>query len=173
LLCLYILALILANKTPDFYKVKGAGIGDRASNEFMKNLRQLAKSHFGSDFSEMRVCKDTKHAFDFYIPRRRQCYRSCSELAQSCIGIRKDIFKCLLAKEDGLVINSLLFISKPGAMTRHDAPGSKRIRELVWRCFGVWVDILELLPGDAAERLIDRLKSNLPPELKAAGQGAQ
>jgi hypothetical protein len=85
----------------------------------------------------------------------------------------KDIFKCLLAKEDGLVINSLLFISKPGAMTRHDAPGSKRIRELVWRCFGVWVDILELLPGDAAERLIDRLKSNLPPELKAAGQGAQ
>jgi hypothetical protein len=68
LLCLYILALILANKTPDFYKVKGAGIGDRASNEFMKNLRQLAKSHFGSDFSEMRVCKDTKHAFDFYIP---------------------------------------------------------------------------------------------------------
>jgi hypothetical protein len=41
---LYMLALRLANGTPDFYKVKNAGLGDHASNQFMKNLRQLAKN---------------------------------------------------------------------------------------------------------------------------------
>jgi hypothetical protein len=69
----------------------------------------------------------------------------------------KDIFKCLLAKEDGMVVNSLLFITKPRALMRHDAAGSKRIRELVLKHFGVWVDILELLPAADTEKLMEKM----------------
>jgi hypothetical protein len=159
---LYMLAIKLANKTPDFYKVKNAGLGDHASNQFMKNLRQLAKDQFGSDFSEKRVCKDTKHAFDFYIPDEGSVIEIALSLHNPASEYEKDIFKCLLAKEDGLTINSLLFITKPGGLMRHEAAGSKRIRELILKRFGVWVDILELLPESEAEKVIEKLKSGIP-----------
>jgi hypothetical protein len=154
---LYLLAVGLANRTPDFYKVKNAGLGDRASNEFMKSLRQLAKSAFGLDFSEKKVCKDTKHAFDFYIPEEASVVEIALSLHNPASEYEKDIFKCLLAREEGLEVKSLLFVAKPGAMVRHDAAGSKSIRELVWKHFAVWVDILELLPPEEAENLVKRL----------------
>ena len=160
---LYMLAINLANRTPDFYKIKNAGPGNLASNQFMKNLRQLAKNHFGSDFSEKKVCKDTRHAFDFYIPDEGSVIEIALSLHNPGSEYEKDIFKCLLAKEDGLSINSVLFIAKPGAMLRHEAAGSKRIRELVLKHFGVWVDILELLPGADVEKVIEKLKSGISP----------
>jgi hypothetical protein len=157
---LYLLAVALANKTPGFYNVKGAGLGNRASNEFMKNLRRLAKDTLGSDFSEKKVCKDTKHAFDFYIRDEGSVIEVALSLHNSLSEYEKDIFKCLLAKEDGLNIKSLLFIAKPGGSGRHDAAGSKRIRELVWKHFAVWVDILEILPPAQADRLANRLEKS-------------
>src|SRR5258708_33449284 len=116
----------------------------------MKKLRKLAKEMFGSDLSEKRVCKDSKHAFDFYIPDEGSVIEIALSLHNPASEYEKDIFKCLLAKEEGLNIKSLLFIAKPGALRRHDAAGSKRIRELVWKHFAVWVDILEILPPDQA-----------------------
>lgn len=162
---LYMLALNLANSTPDFYKVKNAGFGDHASNQFMKNLRQLAKSTFGSDFSERKVCKDTKHAFDFYIPDEGSVIEIALSLHNPASEYEKDILKCLLAKEDGMEVRSLLFIAKPGAFARHEAAGSRRIRELVLKHFGVWVDILDLLPAADAEKVIKRLETGMPPIL--------
>jgi hypothetical protein len=155
---LYMLAIKLANGTPDFYKVKNAGFGDHASNVFMKNLRQLAMNTFGSDFSEKRACKDTKHAFDFYIPDEGSVVEIALSLHNPASEYEKDIFKCILAKEDGLTVNSLLFITKPRAMLRHEAAGSRRIRELVMKRFGIWVDILELLPAADADQVIKRME---------------
>jgi hypothetical protein len=68
----------------------------------------------------------------------------------------------LLAKEDGLNVSSLLFITKPGAMLRHEAAGSKRIRELVMKRFGVWVDILELLPNADVKKVTERINVITP-----------
>lgn len=155
---LYMLAIRLANSTPGFYDIKNAGAGDHASNQYMKNLRILAKETFGCDMSEKRVCKDTKHAFDFYIPEEGTVVEVALSLRNPTSEYERDIFKCLLAREDGLSIESLLFISKPGAMARHDAAGSKRIRDLVLKHFGVWVDIMELLPNAETEKVIERLK---------------
>lgn len=158
---LYFLAISLANKTPDFYKVKGPGLGNHASKAFTEGLRQLAKDMFGSDFSEKKVCKDTKHAFDFYIPNEGSVIEIAFSLHNSLSEYEKDIFKCLLAKEEGLNITSLLFIAKPGAIGRHEAAGSKRIRELVWKHFRVWVDIMEILPPDAAAKVAEKAQAAL------------
>src|SRR5215471_10657784 len=122
---LYMLATGLANKTSDFYKVKNAGAGDHASNQFMKNLRELARMAFGTDYSEKNVCKDTKHAFDFYIPEESSIIEIALSLHNPGSEYEKDIFKCLLAREEGLKIDRLLFIAKPGGYLRHEAAGSK------------------------------------------------
>jgi hypothetical protein len=158
---LYLLAISLANKTPNLYSVKGPGLGNHASKEFTEKLRQLAKNMFGSDFSEKKVCKDTKHAFDFYIPEEGSVIEIAFSLHNSLSEYEKDIFKCLLAKEEGLNITSLLFIAKPGAIVRHEAAGSKRIRELVWKHFRVWVDIMEVLPPDAAAKVAVKVQASL------------
>ena|SRR5579859_7738989 len=153
----YMLAIRLANSTPGFYDIKNAGAGDHASNQYMKDLRALAKETFGCDLSEKRVCKDTKHAFDFYIPEEATAIEVALSLRNPTSEYERGIFKCLLAREDGLPIRSLVFISKPGALSRHEAAGSRPIRDLVMKHFGVWVDIMELLPNAQPDKIIETM----------------
>ena len=41
----------LVFKTPDFFEVKGPGPGNRATNDFMDQLREQMISVLGQDFS--------------------------------------------------------------------------------------------------------------------------
>jgi hypothetical protein len=150
----FFLALGLANQTPDFYSVKGAGAGDHATNAYMKTLRKMIKDVLGKDCSEKAACKGTKYAFDFYIEDERTAIEVALSLHNPTSEYERDIFKCMLAKDGGLPVDTLLFISKPGALKRHDAAGSRRIRALVQEKFGLRIEILELLPGyDVAKEL--------------------
>ena len=153
---LYLGALHLANSTPGFYDKKGAGPGDHATNNFMKALRKGAEGALGRDYSEKSVCKTTKHAFDFYIPEERTVIEVALSLRNSGSEFERDIFKCLIAREDGALIDFLFFISKPGAMARHEAAGSKRIMKLVKQQFGLEVIIFELMPNTSVEELLKR-----------------
>jgi hypothetical protein len=62
----------------------------------------------------------------------------------------RDIFKCLLAREEGLELTSLIFISRPGALSRQGAPGPGKIAGLVEKHFGLRIEILELEPNSTS-----------------------
>lgn len=160
---LYLLALNLADYTPGFYDTKGAGAGNHASNQFMKNLRRVAREIFKCDYSEKSICKNTKYAVDFYIPEDGTVVEVALSLKNPTSEYEQDIFKCLLAQEDGATVSSLLFIAKPGALATHNAPGSKRIREFVLKHFGLYVDILELLPATDAKELAEKARATAGP----------
>ena len=143
---LYLLAQAIAVRTPGFFDIKGAGDGDRATAVFISQLRKLAQGRFGTDHSEAKACKSAGFAFDFY-------FRDEETVVEIALGLRnpnsefeRDIFKCLLALDDGCIVKRLLFIAKPGALAQYSSPGRKAIVDYALRRLGLEIEVLESEP---------------------------
>jgi len=156
---LFFLAQGVAHNTQTFYEKKGAGARDLANAAFMKRLRAEAQTAFGADYSEKKACKGIGYAFDFYFPDEATVVEVALSLHNPISEYERDIFKCLLAREDGLPIDALQFIARPGAFSRQGAPGPRRIAEFVLNKFNLKVGILELLPGLSPEDIVQRMKA--------------
>ena len=141
---LYFLANDLANRTLRFFETKREGEGDRATNQFMANLQELAAGEFQHDYCEARVLKSTDLRFDFYFPEESTVVEIALSLRNPNSEYERDIFKCLLALEEGLSIKRLLFVSKPGASKRQNSPGQLAISDFVRRKFGLEVEVREI-----------------------------
>ena len=138
------LAQKLADATPEFHRIKGAGTGDRATNTFMKELRALARDCFGEDHSEHRVVDGAKFAVDYWFPDEGTIVEIALSLRNSQSEFHKDLFKALLAVDSGRKVKHIVFVSKPGAIKRHDEPASKAIRNWMKKYYGVETKIVEL-----------------------------
>ncbi len=145
---LYVLARSLALRTPNFFTVKGPGPGDKANRIFMEQLRILAKNRFGRDYSEQRLCPGTKFAIDFYFPEDVTAVELAFGLHNPLSEYERDLFKCFLAQDAGYSIDRLLFITKPTAYRKLQAPAPKAIAAWAEKHAGITVDVLELNPED-------------------------
>ncbi len=141
-----LLAQKLAESTPGFFDIKGAGEGDHATNAFMKSLRILAQKQFGADLHEKQCVAGPNFRFDFYLPNERTVIEIALSLRNPNSEFEKDLLKCILAQKQGLEIKHLLLISKPGGMKKADEPGRKRMAELVQTDFGIAVEVWDLCP---------------------------
>lgn len=144
---LFLLAQKIAERTPRFFEDKGPGLGDHATADFMKTLREGARGLFGKDYSEKKVSDRANLALDFYLPEEATAVEIALSLHKSQTEYELDIFKCLLAQKSGITVERLLFISKPGGRKRHSQPGSLAIADFVQRQFGLKVEIEELVPS--------------------------
>ena len=142
---LFLMAQRIAWQTPGFFQKKGPGHGDRASAQFMLSLRQAAQGLFGHDLSEKRACRSANYRFDFYFPEERTAVEFAFGLCNPLSEYERDIFKCLLAQKEGLQVGRLLFVGKPGALSRQGARGPIAIAKFVEHAQGLKVDVIELL----------------------------
>lgn len=142
---LFLMAQEIAWQTPDFFKTKGPGHGDRANGVFMSQLRQVARNVFGCDLSEKRSCRSANFRFDFYFPEETTAVEFAFGLRNPLSEYERDIFKCLLAQAEGLALKRLLLIGKPGALVRQEARGPVATARFVEGAHGLKVDVMELL----------------------------
>jgi hypothetical protein len=157
-LMLYFYAQEIAHKVEGFYEKKGPGLGDRASADFMKKLRGAAEAAFGQDYSERKACKKLGYRFDFYFPEERTVVEVALGLHNPISEYERDIFKCLLAREEGIKIDRLCFICKPGGADQQGAPGPSAIASFVGKQFQLEVTLLDLMRGLSAADVLKRLK---------------
>jgi len=68
---LLLIAQAIADETPNFFVAIGEGAGNLRSNVFMGELQERAKSTFGCNYSEAKLCGDNKLAVEFLLPGRR------------------------------------------------------------------------------------------------------
>jgi len=155
---LYLLAQGIAARTPNFFDSKGPGAGDKANGQFMELLRTAAKEIFKADFSEKKACRGARYCFDFYFPNEGIAVEVALSLHNPVSEYERDIFKCLLAREEGIEVTQLIFIARPGALSRQGAPGPRKIAALVERLFGLCIDILELEPSSVAHSLSETVR---------------
>ena len=141
---LLLLAQKIAERTLGFFEKKGPGKGDKATAAFVTSLRQLAKEEFGCDYSEKVVCKAARSRFDFFFPDEGTAVELAFGLHNPISEFERDVFKCLLAIEDGCAVRKLTLVGKPGAITRLNAAAPKAIIALVGKRFGLAVEVLEL-----------------------------
>jgi hypothetical protein len=134
----------IAEQTHDFFEAKGPGPGDHAANAFMQQLRDVAKGLFGQDFSEARISGNCGFKVDFYFPDEQTVVEFAFSLDKPMNEFERDIFKCLLAQENGHTVKKLILVSKPGGRTRIAYPGPSAIRQWVGSKFGLGIEVLEL-----------------------------
>ncbi|MFH1671810.1 MAG: hypothetical protein ABIF87_00045 [Pseudomonadota bacterium] len=134
----------IADERPSFFDKKGAGKGDRDTNLFMAELRTRAKQSFGRDFSEKKICGDNNLSVDFFIPDEGSIIEIALSLRNPNSEFERDILKVIMAKEQGAHISNLLFLSKPGAIKRHQQPSSIAVKKWVFKNYDIEVAILEL-----------------------------
>jgi hypothetical protein len=162
---LCILAQRIAEQTPDFFERKGPGKGDRATAAFVRLLRESAQRSFGSDYSEKAACTSAGFRFDFFFPEEAVAVEFAFGLHNPLSEFERDIFKCLLAKEEGCSIGKLLLIGKPGAISRLGAPAPRAIVALVRKRFDLTVEVLEL-----RDPRLNKL-SDITPKAETLGGG--
>ncbi|MCK9390881.1 MAG: hypothetical protein M0Q01_04870 [Syntrophales bacterium] len=134
----------IASDTPEFHTIKGPGKGDHATRDFMITLREIANNSFGQDHSEKQISGDTKFRVDFWFPDEMTVVEFALTLRNAASEFHKDIFKVLLAVDSGIKIKRLLFVSKPGAVKRHNEPASKAITNWLKRNYGIETNFIEL-----------------------------
>lgn len=141
---LCVLAQRIAEQTPDFFEKKGPGKGDHATAAFVRSLREAARGLFGADFSEKSACTSAGFRFDFLFPEEAVAIEFAFGLHNPISEFERDIFKCLLAIEDGCPVKKLMLIGKPGAIARLSAPAPKAIMALVKKQSDLTVEVFEL-----------------------------
>jgi hypothetical protein len=144
-LALLVMAQRIADQTPAYFIAAGPGGGNLRSNAFMDQLRSIAKQTFGRDYSEAKLCGDNKLAMDFYFPDEETVVEIAGLLSGLNSEYEKDIFKCLLARDNGCKIRQLFFIAKPGAAKIFAAPGRTAIAQFVLKHFEIEICLEELV----------------------------
>jgi hypothetical protein len=162
---LCILAQRIAERTPDFFETKGPGKGDRATAVFVRSLREGARELFGSDYSEKPACTSAGFRFDFFFPEEATAVEFAFGLHNPISEFERDIFKCLLAIDEGCVVSRLMLIGKPGAIARLSAPAPRAIVAFAKARFELTIDVLELQRPRPNEQRRDT------PEIETLGSG--
>src|SRR5208282_3834388 len=139
-----VLAQRIAEDTPDFFNTKGPGKGDHATAEFVRSVREAASGMFSADYSEKPACTSAGFRFDFFFPEEAVAVEFAFGLHNPNSEFERDIFKCLLAIEDGRAVKRLMLIGKPGAIGRLSAPAPKAIILFAKKRFDLTVEVFEL-----------------------------
>ncbi len=134
----------LAQDTPGFLEVKGPGKGDRATFKFMKRLGEMLAQQVPTALPQQRICGENKLAVDFYIERLGVLVEIAMLLKNSNSEFERDILKAVMAVETGRRVNRLVFISKPGAIKRHQQPSSRAFIDWALKSHNLKIEIHEL-----------------------------
>ncbi len=134
----------LAEHFPVFFEKKGPGTGDRATASYMRSLRGLALDIFGFDYSETPACGSAGFRFDYYFPDEAVVVEFAFGLHNPISEFERDVFKCLLALEDGRAVRKLWLVGKTGAIPRLGAPAPKAIVAFVKKRYDLSVEVMEL-----------------------------
>lgn len=138
------LASNIASENKNFHTALGSGAGDRATLEFMRQLRRQATKTFRHDFSEQKICGKTAQAVDFYFPDEETIVEVALGLKYPNSEFEKDILKAIMAKGQKHRVRLLFFISRPGATKKCAQPGRKAFMEWVRSKHGIQVEIHEI-----------------------------
>lgn len=138
------LAREIASTNPDFHAVLGPGVGDRATQAFMRQLRERAADIFRRDYSERKICGETSFAVDFYFPDEGTIVEVALGLPNPGSEFEKDILKAIMAQESGNNVRCLFFISRPGAAKKCGQPGRKAVKEWALVKHKLLIEIHEL-----------------------------
>jgi len=155
------LAQDLAAMNPEFQAVLGPGVGDKATGEFMRRLRERASVHFGRDYSEKQICGQNALSVDFYFPEEQTIVEVALGLPNPTTEFEKDVLKAIMAQETGQPVIRLVFISRAGAAKKCSQPGRSSVKAWAKSKHGLAIEVHDL-HGEPRTRKRRRKSSPAP-----------
>ncbi|MGE3342266.1 MAG: hypothetical protein AB7L71_02430 [Vicinamibacterales bacterium] len=142
----------LAESTPQFQAVLGAGAGDHATARFLRELRRRAEAFGAKDCHERKLCGASGFAVDFYFEAERTIVEVALGLPNSQSEFEKDVFKAMLARHHGHGVDRLLFITRAGGRKKCAQPGRAAVIAWVRDHHDLVVEVHDL-PGEPRRRV--------------------
>jgi hypothetical protein len=140
---IYNIACDIAAGTESFHRSKGAAQGILNVN-FLKTLCDRVCEELSLEFSEKQKCSEHSSPGYFFIEEEKCIVIIALGLTNAVSEFEKDIYHALIAKEQGLNINKLVFISRPGAAERCIQPGRQEIRKWAMNKHDLTVEVWDL-----------------------------
>lgn len=141
---LYEIAKDQSEKTYGFLDIKGPGIGNHATNQFITALRGQAIDEFGVDYSERNICGPNSLAVDFYFPDEGVIVEVALGLKNPNTEYEKDILKAIMAKDLGNKLEKLVFFTKPGGAKKCNQPGRVAVKQWLLSAHQIELEVLDL-----------------------------
>jgi hypothetical protein len=138
------LAQVLAAENPEFQAVLGPGVGDKATDQFMRKLRERASVLFRNDFSEKRICGQNFFAVDFYFPEEQTIVEVALGLPNPASEFEKDVLKAIMAQETGQAVARLVFVSRAGGAKKCSQPGRSAVQIWAKAKHGLAIEVHDL-----------------------------
>jgi hypothetical protein len=145
---LYNEAQKISNEIPNFFNAMGAGKGNLITNDFMGRLRTKMFKLLSYDYSEKRICTENALTVDYYFPDERTIVEVALGLKKPNSEYEKDILKTLIARENNIEVDKLVFIAKPDAIKKCNQPARKRIRKWLEDNHQIIIEVLEIHPNE-------------------------
>lgn len=154
------LARQIAGRDNEFQLIRGPGTGNRATNTYMKALREAACAELG-DCAEKCVCGPNRFCVDFYLEREGTIVEIALGLPNPATEFEKDLLKAIMAKDAGNHVDRLVLISRPGAIRKCAQPGRAAMIAWIKRHHSIDVVIEELAGIPRPRRRRRQRASNL------------
>jgi hypothetical protein len=141
------LAQALAEERAGFFEIKGPSAGDKDTAAFMAELRTRAKTAFGHDFAEQKICGPNGLCVDYYFPEDMAIVEIAMGLRNPNSEFERDILKAIMAQDAGHAVTRLVFLAKPGATKKCNQPSARAIIDWAARAHGLAVTVHEIVPA--------------------------
>jgi hypothetical protein len=127
-----------------FFDRLGPGKGNDSTTSFMQELHTRVRAELGAGLGEICLCGTNKLCVDFYIRHERTIIEIELGARNPHTNFERDIFKGLLAKDEGCEIDYLIIIGKPGTVKRLQMPDARAIANWVQKHHSIGIQIYDL-----------------------------
>jgi hypothetical protein len=144
------LAQDLTAAYPNFFTIKGPGVGDKETNSFISTLRKSAEAALNGDHSEKAIFstllpldQSVSIRVDYWFPEEETILEIALGLRNPLSEFERDVLKAVTARDAGLQVSKLVLLAKPDALKRQSQPWYRHIRDWA-KGRGVEVLVFEL-----------------------------
>jgi len=138
-----------AASIPDFFAIKGPGLGDRATAGFIASLRRKAESSLGPGIAEVEILRNSKVRVDYWFKPERTFVEIALSLRNPLSEFERDVLKAVVAQPKRGAVKRLVLVGKPGATKRVASPWYQTVIKWV-KTQGIEVHVEELTPKSGA-----------------------
>ena len=136
----------VVRRFPEFHQAKGPGLSPRVRTAFLARLEKEVRKEMRTVRVEEPVSAFIPAAFNFYLPETATVVEIALPLWESDSDFERDLFKCLLASEQGKPVDRLVFIGCQGTLETSTLPSRQAILKFVEEKYGLAVAMMEISP---------------------------
>lgn len=128
----------------DLFSARRIGAGNDYTHEVVDHLKSRVVEEFGSGVVNQFLAKGHGQSVDFWLEEEQTIVEVEFSMLTLLPVLEKEVFKALLAQDEGKDVRHLVLIGDPGAVRQYRTPTARSVMQWVEREHGIRVQVREL-----------------------------